>query len=236
MTLALGHPLPRLSQLGPDYLVDVAINGDTLAVIGLVLFAIVGFLYFFMFQALRGQTPGQSLVGIRVVDGYGETPSLGRALIRTAAFLPAWALFALGVVWIAFDREKRGLHDRLADTYVIAIDPRRRRRRAGALRDLRLASLLVQESLVSAKKMAEAFQRQVIYGGTLDTILLEMDVIDEPALVDAMGRASQLPTAGDLPSAESLQSAGASRWFPTRCANATARCPSRSRATCCACW
>jgi uncharacterized RDD family membrane protein YckC len=26
------------------------------------------------------------------------------------------------VLWIAFDREKRGLHDRLADTYVITIE------------------------------------------------------------------------------------------------------------------
>jgi hypothetical protein len=78
----------------------------------------------------------------------------------------------------------------------------------------RVASLLVQEGTVSAKKMAEAFQRQVIYGGTLDTILLEMDVIDEGALVDALSRSANLPTAGDLPSAEALQAAGASRWFP----------------------
>jgi uncharacterized RDD family membrane protein YckC len=121
VTVALGHPLPRLKQLGPDYLVDVAINGDLLAVIGLGLFALVCFLYFFVFQALRGQTPGQGLLGIRVVDGFGQPPSAARALARTAAFLPSWALFALGVLWIAFDREKRGLHDRLADTYVITI-------------------------------------------------------------------------------------------------------------------
>ena len=119
VTVSLGHPLPRLSQLGPDYLVDVAVNGDLLTEIGLGLFAVVCFLYFFVFQALRGQTPGQALLNIRVVDGFGERPSPGRALARTAAFLPSWALFALGVVWIAFDREKRGLHDRLADTYVI---------------------------------------------------------------------------------------------------------------------
>ncbi|MGZ3439362.1 MAG: hypothetical protein ACXVDD_07590, partial [Polyangia bacterium] len=71
----------------------------------------------------------------------------------------------------------------------------------------RLASLLVQDGLVSAKKMAEAFQRQVIYGGTLDTILLEMDVIDEGTLLDALGRSSALPIAGDLPSLEQLQAA-----------------------------
>jgi uncharacterized RDD family membrane protein YckC len=119
VTLLLGHSLPRLSQLGPDYLVDVAINGDLLAVIGLVLFGIVSFLYFFVFVAMRGQTPGQSLMNIRIVDAYGESPSAVRALTRTLFLLPTWLVFGLGVVWIAFDREKRGLHDRLADTYVI---------------------------------------------------------------------------------------------------------------------
>jgi hypothetical protein len=78
----------------------------------------------------------------------------------------------------------------------------------------RLASLLVQDGLVSAKKMAQAFQRQVIYGGTLDTILLEMDLIDEPLLLEAMGRASGFPIAGDLPSREWLDSAGVRDWFP----------------------
>jgi hypothetical protein len=77
----------------------------------------------------------------------------------------------------------------------------------------RLASLLVQESLVSAKKMAQAFQRQVIYGGTLDTILLEMEAIDEATLVDALGRASGLGTAGDLPSRDWLATK-VKEWFP----------------------
>ena len=120
--LLLGQPVPKLSQLGPDYLVDVAINGDALAEVGLALLAILAFLYFFIFQALRGQTPGQRLLGVRVIDGFGQPPSGTKALFRTAALLPAWAVCALGVVWIAFDREKRGLHDRLTDTYVIVAD------------------------------------------------------------------------------------------------------------------
>ena len=78
----------------------------------------------------------------------------------------------------------------------------------------RLASLLVQDGLVGAKKMAEAFQRQVIYGGTLDTILLEMDVLDEATLLDALGRSSSLPIAGDLPSVEQLQAAEVHKWMP----------------------
>ena len=78
----------------------------------------------------------------------------------------------------------------------------------------RLASLLVQDGLVSAKKMAEAFQRQVIYGGTLDTILLEMDVVDEQILLEALARSSSLPIAGDLPTPEQLQGLKLRDWMP----------------------
>ncbi len=78
----------------------------------------------------------------------------------------------------------------------------------------RLASLLVQEGLVSPKKMAEAFQRQVIYGGALDTILLEMELIGEAALMSAMGRASGLPTGSELPSRTALEAANVTDWFP----------------------
>jgi uncharacterized RDD family membrane protein YckC len=117
--LAMRHPLPRLSQLGPDYLLDVAVNGDALAVTGLVVLGIVAFLYFFIFHAISGQTPGKRALGVRVIDGFGKRPSFARALLRTAAYLPSLFLLALGFFWIGFDREKRGLHDWIADTYVI---------------------------------------------------------------------------------------------------------------------
>ena len=49
----------------------------------------------------------------------GERPSIVRSLVRTPAYLPSLVLLALGLLWIGFDREKRGLHDWLADTYVV---------------------------------------------------------------------------------------------------------------------
>ena len=62
--------------------------------------------------------------------------------------------------------------------------------------------------------MAEAFQRQVIYGGALDTILLEMELLGEAVLISAMGRASGLPTGSELPSRTALQAANVMDWFP----------------------
>lgn len=57
----------------------------------------------------------------------------------------------------------------------------------------RLSSLLVQDGVVSAAKMADALQRQVIQGGALDSNLLETKAIDEDALAPYLGKAASLP-------------------------------------------
>src|SRR5262245_37456082 len=59
----------------------------------------------------------------------------------------------------------------------------------------RLSSLLVRDGLVGVKRMEKAFQRQVIYGGSLDTILLEMNLVPEDRLVQYLALASGLPPA-----------------------------------------
>ena len=59
----------------------------------------------------------------------------------------------------------------------------------------RLSSLLVRDGLVSVKRMEHAFQRQVIYGGGLDTILLEMNLVPEERLVQYLSLATGLPPA-----------------------------------------
>jgi HEAT repeat protein len=59
----------------------------------------------------------------------------------------------------------------------------------------RLSSLLVRDGLVGVKRMEKAFQRQVIYGGSLDTILLEMALVTEERLTQYLALASGLPPA-----------------------------------------
>jgi hypothetical protein len=59
----------------------------------------------------------------------------------------------------------------------------------------RLSSLLVRDGLVGVKRMEKAFQRQVIYGGSLDTILLEMNLLPEERLIQYLALASGLPPA-----------------------------------------
>ncbi|HEY5924183.1 MAG TPA: hypothetical protein VIV11_21040 [Kofleriaceae bacterium] len=59
----------------------------------------------------------------------------------------------------------------------------------------RLSSLLVRDGLVGVKRMEKAFQRQVIYGGSLDTIMLEMNLVPEERLTQYLALASGLPPA-----------------------------------------
>jgi hypothetical protein len=59
----------------------------------------------------------------------------------------------------------------------------------------RLSSLLVRDGIIGVKRMEQAFQRQVIYGGSLDTILLEMGATTEERLLEYLSLASGLPPA-----------------------------------------
>ena len=64
----------------------------------------------------------------------------------------------------------------------------------------RLSSLLVRDGVIGVKRMEKAFQRQVLYGGGLDTILLEMGEITEQRLLQYLSLATGLPpaNAGEL--------------------------------------
>jgi uncharacterized RDD family membrane protein YckC len=119
VALIFGRPLPRLRELGPDLLVSVLVDGNLLGEALLLLSAILLLLYFFIFHALRGQTPGKRLLGLAVIDVYGERPGMARTLLRTSGYVLSAVLFSLGFLWIGFDREKRALHDWLAGTYVV---------------------------------------------------------------------------------------------------------------------
>lgn len=116
--------LPPLHGAKLDAWLDLLLAGDPamLGVLGLA--AAIGAVYLALFQALAGATPGMRLLRLAVIDVYGDPPSALRALVRTAGTFASTALVGLGFLWIAFDREKRGLHDWLSGTYVIKPPPK----------------------------------------------------------------------------------------------------------------
>jgi uncharacterized RDD family membrane protein YckC len=96
-----------------------------LIAIGAVLAVIWSVGYFIFFWSGTGQTPGDRVLGIRVQDGRTGSPvRVRRAALRLLA-LPLSALpLCAGFLMILVDDRRRALHDRIARTTVVYVDPR----------------------------------------------------------------------------------------------------------------
>ena len=76
-------------------------------------------LYFLAFWVWRGQTVGKMAMAIKVIRRDGHPLGVGTALLRLVGYLFSTLLFFAGFLMIPFDPQRRGLHDRLADTLVV---------------------------------------------------------------------------------------------------------------------
>jgi uncharacterized RDD family membrane protein YckC len=91
-----------------------------IATFGTVLATLFSIGYFAFFWSARGQTPGDRMLGIRVVDAATGDPISGRrALVRVAGIVLAAIPLCAGFLLILVDSRRRGLQDRIARTVVI---------------------------------------------------------------------------------------------------------------------
>ena len=100
----------------------IAIAGNLLTVafgdaVGwLVLPALI--LYFTLFEAGSGQTPGKRAMGLRVVNAKGALPSTGSALARNV-IRPLEGFGLIGIIMVGGTQKGQRFGDLLAATYVI---------------------------------------------------------------------------------------------------------------------
>jgi uncharacterized RDD family membrane protein YckC len=81
---------------------------------------LIGLVYFVGLWAWRGQTVGMIPFRMWVVNvADGTKPDVVRAFLRYIGLIISFVVFALGVIWVAFDGRKQGWHDKLASTVVI---------------------------------------------------------------------------------------------------------------------
>lgn len=93
-------------------------SGDPSAANGLGL--LIDVVYFVgLWTYWNGQTLGNKLLGIRVVKTDGSPVNLVTALVRYVGVILAAIPLLIGLIWVAFDREKQGWHDKIAGTYVV---------------------------------------------------------------------------------------------------------------------
>jgi uncharacterized RDD family membrane protein YckC len=125
-------------RLGAGLLDSVALSfilmlwGIVLAVLGAIIPAsiidpvgeicsgIIMFLYFPFWESSRSQgSIGKQILGVKVIGEDGEGLSFWRALARFVAKFLSYTIALIGFIMIAFTDKKRGLHDMIANTYVV---------------------------------------------------------------------------------------------------------------------
>ena len=108
--IILGMIVATLTGAGATY-TDTGPNGlsfviDTVYFIGL-------------WTYWNGQTLGMKALGIKVVKTDGSALTLSTSIIRYIGLIISFLCLLIGVIWVAFDANKQGWHDKIASTYVV---------------------------------------------------------------------------------------------------------------------
>jgi uncharacterized RDD family membrane protein YckC len=108
---------------GAVNLIASSVGGDTSlnaleAVIGGAAWFLWSAVYFVSFWTLTGQTPGDRILGFRVVAADGGSVRTPRAIRRFVGLIISMIPLGAGFLPVLVDDRRRGLHDRLAGTVV----------------------------------------------------------------------------------------------------------------------
>jgi uncharacterized RDD family membrane protein YckC len=80
---------------------------------------VVGCTYETLFIVYFAATPGKMAIGLKVLRPDGSKLQLGRAVGRYFAKTLSAMILGIGYIMVAFDDQKRALHDMICDTRVI---------------------------------------------------------------------------------------------------------------------
>ncbi len=106
-----------------DGLIVVALS-IALAKMGTIALLAGGLYTVLMLVESEGQTIGYKFFGIKVITVDGKPLSYGKAMLRWLGYYISKIPLYLGLLWIIWDKEKRGWHDKIANTRVVVTDPR----------------------------------------------------------------------------------------------------------------
>jgi uncharacterized RDD family membrane protein YckC len=97
---------------------------DSVAAAGAILTLLLFFVYPLYFWAVRGSTPGKRLLGLSLVGASGNSPiGMRSALLRLVGYFLSFVTLGIGFLLVGLTHDKRGLHDRLAETRVVRRRP-----------------------------------------------------------------------------------------------------------------
>jgi uncharacterized RDD family membrane protein YckC len=100
-------------------LLGVLIGDAGGAVFARIFMTVFGLGYATYFVGEFGATPGKMACGLKIVRPNGDAISYARAFGRIWAECLSSLILCVGYIMVAFDAEKRALHDRICDTRVV---------------------------------------------------------------------------------------------------------------------
>lgn len=112
--------IPILTAVyGKDYWMGNISGGIIGILVNYILPAIVVLIFWFY----KSATPGKMVLNLKIVDAKtGGKPSTGQFIGRYFGYYLSMLPLFLGLVWVAFQKQKRGFHDLVAGTMVIYED------------------------------------------------------------------------------------------------------------------
>jgi uncharacterized RDD family membrane protein YckC len=124
MTGGVAAPRATFGQRFIALLVDELIFGVVAGVLEFVSPVVAGlvgllFIAYYIVMVGRGQTYGDQIAGIRIVDANGNAPGYGKATIRLIMQGILGSIFLLTYLWVLWDADKQTLHDKIAGTITI---------------------------------------------------------------------------------------------------------------------
>ena len=121
-TIAASATIYGLQALGIIFDVPTDVIDDAIDYVALASLIFIG--YCAVSWSVFGQTVGKLLFGLRVVRPDGKNPHLLRSIVRVLAYGLS-SIFYIGFAMVLFTRDRRGLHDYIAGTYVVYTWPAR---------------------------------------------------------------------------------------------------------------
>jgi uncharacterized RDD family membrane protein YckC len=116
----------QLVGFGPRfvaYLIDAILIGIVSALLNVVhlgfLGSLVSIAYLVYFWSTTGVTIGNRVMNIRVAKADGSALSWGTGIVRYIGLIVSIIPIFLGLLWVIWDPNKQGWHDKLANTVVV---------------------------------------------------------------------------------------------------------------------
>ena len=114
-----------------DFVISIIVGiagfliGSTIGIDGQAMNSVFGIIYWIIVLGLvatRGQSPGKMAIGIKIVKTDGSDISIGTTLLREIiGKIVSAIILLLGYIWILFDGQRQGWHDKIASTYVVKV-------------------------------------------------------------------------------------------------------------------